>query len=201
MTERKRNILDVWWLGLRAWLRTWWPISIVVVGVVLWFAKHDEKPSEFLIKLTHELAWPTLLFLLLGNYYRKPMSDLIGRVESFEGGGVKFAVRREEERKQLEKRLHETSDPDEKEQIRTLLGLSYEAMQLLGNVVAVDRSRDLTLGRFRSPNFQRAREELLSDGLAKPDGQYYRPTLKGVGVFGVHVRTLQEEMAAEEKHA
>jgi hypothetical protein len=38
--------------------------------------------AEFLIKIVQALAWPILLFLLLGWFYRKALIDLLNRVES-----------------------------------------------------------------------------------------------------------------------
>ena len=196
MCATMKKIWDEWWPSFRASWRIWGAIAVIVILVVMvsWFAMRDEKPSEFFIKLIHEMAWPTLLLLLLGYYYRRPLIDLIDRVESFEGGGFKLAAR-----PKLEERLNRTQDQAEKERINALSALSQEALQLLGNLVAVGRSRPLDLKRFNGPHFARGREHLLAAGLAELHGeynQYYRPTLEGAKVFKVHVETLEEEIPA-----
>jgi hypothetical protein len=179
----------------------WWPTVTVVIGigVTLWFVAHDEKPSECLIKLAHELAWPILLFLLVGYYYRESLTDFIARMEFLKGAGVELAMRSYEERKSLEAKLQATKDTDEQRQIQKLLKLSPEALQLLGNLVAVGLSQNLNLGRFKGPQFEQARGELLFADLAVRDGQYYRPTREGVGVLSAHIQDLTERLAGSEK--
>ena len=195
-------IRKAWGECCSSW-RTWGPIAIVVlvVGMVMWFAAHAENPSEFVVRLSHELAWPLLLLVLLGHYYRGSLTSVLKRIERLELPGLKASATLAEEKTTLIERLKKATDADEERRLSTLLGLSPAALRLLGTVVAIGRSYDLPLTRYKSPEFKQAKDELRSLNLVDLDGRCYRPTLKGVEVFSEHVNMLKKKLTPENGNA
>ena len=194
-----KKLREKWWPPLLASWRTCWPIALLVtvVGVALWFAAHDDKLSEFVIKLTHELAWPLLLLVLLGYSYRESLNKVINRLLRFKLAGVELEAGAEaihsEEQLYL-RSIFDKADQDDKKRIDTLLNLPPAALRLLGTLVAVGLTQNLDLGRYRGPRYEQGKRHLLESHLAVLDGHFYRPTPDGVRVFSLYVDALKKKM-------
>jgi hypothetical protein len=203
MIEKPKTSKE-WWSGLGTWRRIGSIVAVIGVGVLLWCAVHDQTLSEFAIKAIHELAWPMLLLVLLGYFYRDSLSKLLNRILRFKAAGVEFEAGPNamppDEAESLRNRLPQAS-PDEQRYIQTLLELSPAALRLLGALVAVGLSQNLNLERYKGRRYERGKQELRKLNLAALNARYYRPTLEGLGVFLVHVKALKEKMEAEQGQA
>ncbi|NOX54980.1 MAG: hypothetical protein GXP27_11205 [Planctomycetes bacterium] len=171
-------------------------VLLVAAGLVRLL---DVQRGDHFVALIQALAWPTALCILLGYYFRKPLSDFLRRLERIVGPGVDVrasAAAPDAELQEILKRQQSSlATAEEQQEVATLLALPLPALRLLGTLVAVGLSQNLNLTLYRGPQFESAKRRLLDEGLARLDGQFYRPTLKGVRVFRHHVNALEERLS------
>jgi hypothetical protein len=183
-----------WWKKCvgKLWSWKWRLLSAALILVAFDLVASDPKTSEFTVKLAHEVAWPLAVLSLLAYVYRAELQGLIGRICEFELLGIKArGVPRAAER-DVERKAESETDQHRKMILQTYLGLSIDALRLLGTVLAVGLSQDLPLGMYRKPAFVEAKQELLDKGLVtRPGGLNYLPTFKGHEVFSEHLAAIR----------
>jgi hypothetical protein len=179
-------------------------LCAAIFCIVWYFALWSSPSQEFITSMASALAWPVVLLILVGYRYRRPLEELIGRIQQFGGLGitVKTAAKAydDDQAQELVKKLDSPdTDAKTKERLRKLLALSLDSLRLLGELAAVGTRQQLDLTLYtensrRAPAFREAIEQLLEQSLITRPGRWYRPTLEGIEVLRLHLNTIQNEV-------
>jgi len=200
------------WKATKSWLHNNRDVIrwAVVFCFVWYFALRSTASQEFITSMATALAWPLILLILVGYRYRRPLEELIGRVQQLEGIGISLKTGDkaygDDQAQKLRKKLHsESTDPATKEALERLLSLSVESLRLLGILAAVGTRQRLDLTVYTSrrlksaPAFRRAIGELLEQSLITREGRWYRPTLQGIAVLKLHLENVEGELKLESR--
>ena len=199
-TENFQTVLHSWFRIACSWFCNRLDIFVaLLVFIGVWyFALISIDSRQFVVSIVNALAWPITLLLLVGYRFREPLLGLIERITEINaaGMGVKADAKAYtgNDEKSLRDAIQTATNPKEKKRLEILVDLPIESLRLLGIVSAVGNKRDLTLGMYTNHRnrktadaYRKAKEQLLTHSLIRPDGKFYRPTREGIEVLKLHL--------------